>query len=147
MQTSENLYAHGLIDGVVPHDQVADILDRALSVLTARNEALVDVPDPPVDEVDDVDTWESVTRSRRPERPGVRRLLKYAASDVIPLNGTGQGESDPGLLIALATLRRLAVHLPRARTGAARPRRTRSGPERCGRPAAGCGSRPSCTCR
>ena len=72
-------------------------------MLTApRNEVLVDVPNPPVDDVDDVDTWESVTRSRRPERPGVRRLLKYAATDVIPLNGTGQGESDPGLLIALA---------------------------------------------
>jgi len=42
-----------------------------------------------------------VTRSRRPDRPGVRRLLKYAASDVIPLNGTGQGERDPGLLLAL----------------------------------------------
>ena len=48
VQTSENLYAHGLIDGVVPHDQVAEILDRALNVLTARNEVLVDVPNPPV---------------------------------------------------------------------------------------------------
>ena len=28
-------------------------------------------------------------------------MLKYAASDVVPLNGTGQGEADPGLLIAL----------------------------------------------
>ena len=102
VQTSENLYAHGLIDGVVPHDQVADILDRALSVLTARREVLVGVPNPPVDEIEDVDTWDSVTRSRRADRPGVRRLLKYAASDVIPLNGTGQGEADPGLLIALA---------------------------------------------
>ena len=102
VQTSENLYAHGLIDGVVPHDQVADILDRALSVLGARREALVDVSDPPLDEIEDVDTWESVTRSRRPDRPGVRRLLRYGATDVIPLNGTGEGELDPGLLIALA---------------------------------------------
>jgi acetyl-CoA carboxylase alpha subunit len=31
----------------------------------------------------------------------VRRLLKYAASDVVPLNGTGEGEADPGLLLAL----------------------------------------------
>jgi acyl-CoA carboxylase subunit beta len=102
VQTSENLYAHGLIDGVVPHDQVADILDRALSILTARREVLVDVPNPPLEEIEDVDTWESVTRSRRPDRPGVRRLLRYAATDVIPLNGTGEGELDPGLLIALA---------------------------------------------
>ncbi len=102
VQTSENLYAKGLIDGVVPHEEVADILDRALTVLSARRDVLVDVPNPPIDDVDDVDTWDSVTRSRRPDRPGVRRLLKYAATDVIPLNGTGQGESDPGLLIALA---------------------------------------------
>jgi acetyl-CoA carboxylase carboxyl transferase beta subunit len=102
VQTAENLYAHGLIDGVVPYDEVADILDRALSVLSARREALVDVPNPPPDDIEDVDAWESVTRSRRPDRPGVRRLLRYAATDVIPLNGTGQGESDPGLLLALA---------------------------------------------
>jgi len=102
VQTAENLYAHGLIDGVVSNDEVADVLDRALAVLSARREALVDVPDPASDDIEDVDAWESVTRSRRPERPGVRRLLRYAATDVIPLNGTGQGESDPGLLLALA---------------------------------------------
>ena len=49
----------------------------------------------------DVETWDAVTRSRRADRPGVRRLLSYAAHDVVPLNGTGQGEQDPGLLIAL----------------------------------------------
>ena len=54
------------------------------------------------EEVPDVDTWDCVTRSRRPDRPGVRRLLRYGASDVVPLNGTGQSERDPGLLIALA---------------------------------------------
>jgi acetyl-CoA carboxylase carboxyl transferase subunit beta len=102
VQTSENLYAHGLIDAVVPPDQIAEILDRALTVLLAPRDELLDVPDPVQDEIPDVDTWDSITRSRRPERPGVRRLLRYAATDVIPLNGTGEGELDPGLLIALA---------------------------------------------
>jgi acetyl-CoA carboxylase carboxyl transferase subunit beta len=55
-----------------------------------------------VDEPVDVETWDAVTRSRRPDRPGVRRLLRYAATDVVPLSGTGQGEQDPGLVIALA---------------------------------------------
>jgi acetyl-CoA carboxylase carboxyl transferase subunit beta len=55
----------------------------------------------PLTPLPDVETWDAVLRSRRPDRPGVRRLLRYAASDVIPLNGTGQGERDPGLLIAL----------------------------------------------
>src|SRR3954452_9317265 len=102
VQTAENLHARGIIDAVLAPDEIAQILDRALNVLTAHKEVRVDVPTPPVDEIDDVDTWDSITRSRRLERPGVRRLLKYAATDVIPLNGTGQGESDPGLLIALA---------------------------------------------
>jgi acetyl-CoA carboxylase carboxyl transferase beta subunit len=46
--------------------------------------------------------WESVERSRRVERPSVRALLRVAARSVVPLNGTGQGEADPGLLLALA---------------------------------------------
>ncbi len=102
VQTSENLYAHGLIDAVVPPEEIAAILDRALTVLLAREDVTSDPANPVDDEIEDVDTWDSITRSRRPDRPGVRRLLKYAATDVIPLNGTGQGESDPGLLIALA---------------------------------------------
>ena len=102
VQTSENLYAHGIIDGVVAPEDIADLLDRALSILLAPRERVASVA-PVVDEpVPEVETWDAVTRSRRPDRPGVRRLLRYAASDVVPLNGTGQGEQDPGLLIALA---------------------------------------------
>lgn len=100
VQTAENLYAHGIVDAVVPPEEIAGILDRALSILLARPAAPAD--DLPHENVPDVDAWEAITRSRRPDRPGVRRLLKYAAADVVPLNGTGQGESDPGLLIALA---------------------------------------------
>jgi acetyl-CoA carboxylase carboxyl transferase subunit beta len=99
VQTSENLYAHGIVDAVLPPEEIAGILDRALSILLARPELPAD--ELPHDDIPDVDAWEAITRSRRPDRPGVRRLLKYAAADVVPLNGTGQGESDPGLLIAL----------------------------------------------
>src|SRR5690349_20855235 len=102
VQTSENLYAHGIIDAVLPPEEIKEILDRALSILMAAREGVAPVPDPGQEDVPDVDTWDCVTRSRRPDRPGVRRLLRYAASDVVPLNGTGQGEADPGLLIALA---------------------------------------------
>ncbi|ADI11408.1 acetyl-coA carboxylase [Streptomyces bingchenggensis BCW-1] len=45
---------------------------------------------------------ESIRRSRRGDRPGVRDLLRAAAEDVSPLSGTGAGEHDPGLLLALA---------------------------------------------
>jgi acetyl-CoA carboxylase carboxyl transferase subunit beta len=101
VQTAENLYAHGLIDGVVTHDQLGDLLDRALTILAPRD-AAPEVPDPGDEPVTDVDTWTSVMISRRPDRPGVRSVLKQAATDVIPLNGTGEGEADPGLLLALA---------------------------------------------
>ncbi|QBR93099.1 carboxyl transferase domain-containing protein [Nocardioides euryhalodurans] len=101
VQTAENLYAHGIIDAVIAPDRIADILDRALTILMAPRLGIGGVPEPGDDPVPDVDTWDVVTRSRRTDRPGVRRLLKYAATDVVPLNGTGQGEADPGLMIAL----------------------------------------------
>ncbi len=101
VQTSENLYAHGIIDGVVAPEEISELLDRALSILMAPRSGVPALPAPPEETIPDVETWDAVTRSRRPDRPGVRRLLKYAASDVVPLNGTGQGEQDPGLLIAL----------------------------------------------
>jgi acetyl-CoA carboxylase carboxyl transferase subunit beta len=47
-------------------------------------------------------TAESIRRSRLPGRPGLRALLAEAARDVTPLSGTGAGERDPGLLLALA---------------------------------------------
>ena len=47
-------------------------------------------------------TEESIRASRRGDRPGVRDLLRVAAEDVSPLSGTGAGEHDPGLLLALA---------------------------------------------
>jgi acetyl-CoA carboxylase carboxyl transferase subunit beta len=100
VQTSENLFRHGIIDAVVSHDEIGDVLDRALKILSPGEVA--PVPDPARETLPPVDTWDAITRSRRADRPGVRRLLRYAADDVIPLNGTGQGESDPGLLIALA---------------------------------------------
>ena len=102
VQLAENLYERGIIDAVVPPEEIGGILDRALRILLAPREGIAPVADPGDGDVPDVETWDCVTRSRRPDRPGVRRLLRYAASDVVPLNGTGQGEADPGLLIALA---------------------------------------------
>ena len=78
VQTSENLYAHGIIDAVLPPDEIADILDRALTILMAAREGVAPVADPGQEPVPDVDAWDCVTRSRRPDRPGVRRLLRYA---------------------------------------------------------------------
>ncbi len=102
VQTSENLYERGIVDGVIAPGAVRNILGRTLDILERPRAPLPEVADPGEEEIGDVDAWDAVTRSRRPDRPGVRRLLRYGATNVIPLNGTGQGESDPGLLFALA---------------------------------------------
>jgi acyl-CoA carboxylase subunit beta len=112
VQTAENLAEHGLIDAVVPHEEVGDVADRALRVLAARQTWHLDVrgaerptPEDGTDADDPEDhrtAWDVVTASRRADRPGVRRLLRTAATDVVGLSGTGAGEKDPGLLLALA---------------------------------------------
>jgi acyl-CoA carboxylase subunit beta len=106
VQTAENLHAHGLLDGVIAAADLREVVARTLSVLQDRAEDALPtrtdaLPAPSLPELDDVDAWESVTRSRHPERPGVRALLEHAATDVLPLSGTGQGERGPGLLLAL----------------------------------------------
>jgi acyl-CoA carboxylase subunit beta len=101
VQTAEHLAAHGLIDGVVAPADLAGLLARTLDVLRApRTPAGVTAPEPAT--VPAADAWDSVTRSRRPDRPGVRRLLDEAARDVVTLSGTGEGELDPALVLALA---------------------------------------------
>lgn len=102
VQRAENLYAHGLLDAVVPADQLKDVAGRVLRVLTEPEEEPGEPPPLPADEIDDTPAWESVSRSRRPDRPGVRELLRAVAVDVTPLHGTAEGESGPGLLMALA---------------------------------------------
>src|SRR4051812_1774972 len=79
VQTAENLQQYGVIDGVVALEELRAMLDRALRVLA-------DSPEPPPEPqspepVPDVPAWESVVASRRPDRPDVRQLLRYGATD------------------------------------------------------------------
>jgi acetyl-CoA carboxylase alpha subunit len=60
--------------------------------------------EPPKDPLSTGPAWDSIMRSRRPDRPGVRELLSAVASSVVPLWGTGRGESDASMVIALAKL-------------------------------------------
>jgi acyl-CoA carboxylase subunit beta len=101
VQTSENLCACGLIDAVTPLQKLAGMVDRALNIIT-RSPHPASQPAPTQAPSADCPAWESVLASRRQERPGVRELLDHAAADVLALNGTGQGENEPGLLLALA---------------------------------------------
>jgi acyl-CoA carboxylase subunit beta len=101
VQTAENLCAHGLIDAVIPVHELADAVDRTLELITRRPQTAA-VPRPMPTAPPDIPAWQSVIASRRPDRPGVRELLRHATTDVMTLSGTGQGENEPGLLLALA---------------------------------------------
>jgi acyl-CoA carboxylase subunit beta len=102
VQISENLYAHGIVDAVIPPHQLADIAASALNVLMAERDGLPEIAEVPKEVLSDTSAWESIIKSRRSTRPGVRALLRHGANTVVPLHGTGAGEADPGLLLALA---------------------------------------------
>lgn len=108
VQTAENLYRHGVIDAIVPAKQLRELVDRALRVLvdspsnSPGSSLSVEQPAPAIP---DVPAWESVQHSRRPDRPGVAELLEFGATDSVVLNGTGQGEADRTVLLALTRFR------------------------------------------
>jgi acetyl-CoA carboxylase carboxyl transferase subunit beta len=111
VQLAENLHHRGVIDHVAPLEDLRELAVRALHLLMPRiKETAADaaadlaVPHEPVtdvSEIADVPAWESIERSRRPDRPGVRALLKFGATETLPLRGTTAGERDPGMFLAL----------------------------------------------
>ncbi|MGV9675042.1 carboxyl transferase domain-containing protein [Nocardia sp. NPDC003482] len=109
VQTAENLYRSGVIDGVVPIPVFRRIVHRVLNVVNGVEGQSISpapaesyVPQPITDSEDA--TWHAVLASRRPDRPGIRALLRRA-TDRVPLSGTGQGESDRTVVHALARFR------------------------------------------
>jgi acetyl-CoA carboxylase carboxyl transferase beta subunit len=99
IQTAENLLHHGVIDGVIPLKWLRRTLERALKVLVDRP-----APPPPAitqEPIPDVPAWDSVTASRRPDRPGAWQLLRHGATERVLLSGTGSGEAG-SMLLALA---------------------------------------------
>jgi acetyl-CoA carboxylase carboxyl transferase subunit beta len=96
IQTAENLHRHGVIDAVVPLRELRDTLDRALKVVAGDAES-PPAPLPP-EPLPDVPAWDSVMASRRPDRPGVRQLLRHGCTEQVLLSGTERGEAATTLL-------------------------------------------------
>lgn len=103
VQTGENLYAHGLVDAVLPPATLRTMAGHVLAITHARGASRA--PAQPVgSSARGANAWESIEISRRPGRPGVRTLLRHAAEHVTWLNGTGEGEMDKAAKVALATI-------------------------------------------
>ena len=112
VQVAENLAARGLLDEVVPEDELRERVARALRVL-APHEGVrscnrtpprsIARPEPrPASEAED-DAWGSLRRARHPDRPSAGDLLDRGATDVTVLRGDRTGRpDDPSCLCALA---------------------------------------------
>ena len=75
---------------------------RVLDILMAARDDLPQLIELPKDPLGPVSAWDSIQMTRRPDRPGLRDLLRHAADIVIPLSGTAEGEQDDTMLLCLA---------------------------------------------
>ncbi|MFC7597154.1 carboxyl transferase domain-containing protein [Terrabacter sp. GCM10028922] len=103
VQTAENLTAKGVLDAVVAVEDLPMLVDRALGVLVdgptlPRLERRLREPSR------HLTAWESIEVTRRPDRAGVRELLRHGGSSTLRLNGTDEGERDATMLVALTRL-------------------------------------------
>ena len=106
VQTAENLFRLGLVDAVIGSEHLGSLVAEVLDVL-APADTVPPADEPAADPVDGQDDWLAVTRSRLSTRPGLRSLLRVAATSAVHLNGSasaGFAEGDRGLTLALARL-------------------------------------------
>jgi acetyl-CoA carboxylase carboxyl transferase subunit beta len=106
VQVAENLVAKGIVDAVAGVEQLARLTARALSLLSWRPggpRSPLPAAEAETAAAPEPDAWSSITATRRPDRPGVRELLRYAADDVLPLSGTQSGEAGHALILALTS--------------------------------------------
>ena len=108
VQVAENLARRGVLDGVVPVEELRGLAIAALHVLTAPQEPARSAdraskePAGLPGVAQDSSAWASVEATRRVDRPGLRELLEHSAEVFIPLRGTGSGESDLTVIFGLA---------------------------------------------
>ncbi len=114
IQTAENLQRCGLVDGVVPLGGLRPLLSEVLDYACWASGApplgfdaeplLATNPGPPAQ---DTDPWTSVLRTRNKDRPGVRELLAFAASDAVLLEGPAAAGPASAVLLAFARFGRV----------------------------------------
>lgn len=105
VQTAENLAAKGVIDAVVPAEELPALVDQALRVLVDPPEpATLERRDPVSAGTPAGPAWESIERTRAADRAGVRELLRHGAASTLRLRGTDEGERDETVLVVLTRL-------------------------------------------
>ncbi|MEV7773962.1 carboxyl transferase domain-containing protein [Kitasatospora sp. NPDC086791] len=113
VQRAETLAEQGLVDAVVPPQELRELVRRTLTVLSTPPPAptsptsptgtpSTDTPSTGAPSIDPsaartagpaapepTDAWDSVLRTRRPDRPGTRELLRHSAEELVLLDAPG----------------------------------------------------------
>ncbi|MGH2812452.1 MAG: carboxyl transferase domain-containing protein, partial [Actinomycetota bacterium] len=124
-QTAEAAMQAGLVDALIPREEVRPMLRRLLAILAPAD------PSPPATGAatdseavpgQKADAWESFRLARHPGRPSPRRYLESILEDFVELRGDRTGTEDPGVLAAIGRFRGRPVvvaAIDRARPGPA----------------------------
>lgn len=112
VQTAENLHRRGLVDEVLMPGALRERVTVLLGMVSRRSESATEpnatvtheAVAEPLEPLEPIDAWDAVLATRRADRPGLTELLRHAATDTVELSGTGEGERDPALRVALARI-------------------------------------------
>ena len=147
VQTAENLFAHGIIDGVVAPEDVQDLLDRALDILMAprvgrrAGARAAGRPGPRRRHLGRRHAFAAAGPARRTPAAAVRRLRRDPAQRHRPGRGRPRAADRAG------AVRRGAVRLPRPGPPGPDARPPDGSRRRCARRGAGCTWPRSSACR
>ena len=104
VQTSKHLAERGIIDAVLTLDEMRATLSKLLT-LTEPSVRPVPTHATSLPRKTSPDAWNSVTLTRRPDRPGARELIALAGAETLELSGTGRGETSAAIIVAVTALR------------------------------------------
>ncbi|MEL4503331.1 carboxyl transferase domain-containing protein [Luteococcus sp. H138] len=105
IQRAENLQERGIIDAVVPNDELRAVWARLLAAAGAPRVGPKLVRREASHLAEEADPWESVQATRHTARPGLVDLAHYECTDMVWFSGTGDGQVDPAVRVGLAKFR------------------------------------------
>lgn len=108
-QTAEFLFAHGLIDRVVPRPELRGLLARLLALHAPRAEdERHELPEQGDADISypaaSADPWDMVRTARVVDRPTARDYLEHSFDDFVELHGDRTTGDDPAIIGGVATI-------------------------------------------
>lgn len=112
VQVSDRLATRGVIDGVLPADELRAAVSKVLGLLLdppteatrERRPATATTTDGVAHGALGEGVWANIEATRAADRPGLRELLDHGSDSTVFLSGTGTGERNPAVAVALARL-------------------------------------------